>query len=95
MSEKARISLTLNTDPYRQTVCCAKCDHELIGVDSSNHWKDVVPVSLSRATEIPGWSQSIHEDLELRQFSCPSCSALLDSEVALSEDPFLYDVVRV
>lgn len=95
MNEKIRISLTLNKNLNRNTLCCSKCDHDLVEADSTSHWKDKVPVSLSKANEVPGWSQSIHDDLELRQFSCPSCSALLDSEVALSEDPFLYDVVRV
>lgn len=95
MSETIRISLTLNKNFQRNTVCCAKCNHDLVEADAGLHWKDTVPVAISQADEIPGWSQSIHDDLELRQFSCPACSALLDSEVALSNDPYLYDVVRV
>lgn len=95
MSEKIRISLTLNKNLHRNTVCCAKCDQDLVEASRHSHWKDAVPVAISPADEIPGWSQSTHDDLELRQFSCPACSTLLDSEVALSGDPFLYDVVRV
>jgi acetone carboxylase gamma subunit len=34
-------------------------------------------------------------DLMLREFSCPRCHALLDSETALKGDPFLNDVVFV
>jgi acetone carboxylase gamma subunit len=31
----------------------------------------------------------------LRQFCCPACGALLDTETALPGDPFLDDVVVV
>jgi acetone carboxylase gamma subunit len=31
----------------------------------------------------------------LRRFSCPRCGYLLDTEVALPEDPFLEDVVAL
>ena len=95
MSEKIRVSLTLTQNTQQKTVCCAKCGQSLTTPNSAEYWKDKVPVTLSKAAEIPGWSESIHEKLELRQFSCPACSALLDSEVALPEDPFLYDVVHV
>jgi acetone carboxylase gamma subunit len=30
----------------------------------------------------------------LRQFGCPGCGALLDSEMALPGEPFLDDIVR-
>ncbi len=33
------------------------------------------------------------DDLLLREFMCPGCGALLDSEVALPGDPFLKDRV--
>ena len=29
----------------------------------------------------------------LREFSCPQCATLLDTETALPEDPFLNDVL--
>ena len=33
------------------------------------------------------------ERVVLRRFACPGCGALLDSETALPEDPFLNDVL--
>ena len=33
------------------------------------------------------------ERVVLRRFACPACGALLDSETALPEDPFLDDVL--
>jgi acetone carboxylase gamma subunit len=33
-------------------------------------------------------------DAMLRQFGCPACGALLDSEMALPGEPFLDDIVR-
>jgi acetone carboxylase gamma subunit len=29
----------------------------------------------------------------LRRFSCPDCGALLDTEIALADDPFLDDIL--
>ena len=49
-------------------------------------------------TEIPmrgaaGVPYSGGERVVLRRFACPGCGALLDSETALPEDPFLDDVL--
>jgi len=35
------------------------------------------------------------EHVVLRQFYCPGCGALLDSETAMTGDPFLNDVIKV
>jgi hypothetical protein len=34
------------------------------------------------------------EGIVLRQFHCPSCATLLDTEVTLAQDPPLYDEIR-
>jgi acetone carboxylase gamma subunit len=44
--------------------------------------------------DIPGSTSSTHPDVEIRHFSCPACGALLDSETALPEDPFLDDILN-
>lgn len=73
-------------------ICCAECGHVLTAGGSS-HWKDHAALKTERVADLPGWSASVHPDLVLRQFACNACGHLLDSEIALGEDPFLYDVV--
>ncbi len=92
MKEAIRISATLTRGANTDDLCCAKCSQPL-PVEAGQHWKDAVPSSRTPVASLPGWSTSIHPELELRQFYCPSCAGLLDTEVALPEDPFLYDVV--
>ncbi len=90
-----RISPTLvrrETD-HGGSVCCAECGHELAPAGSSSHWKDHAVLKSEPVAELPGWSASVHPELVLRQFVCNGCGQLLDSEIALGEDPFLYDVV--
>lgn len=90
-----RISPTLNMQDNagQKSVCCSGCGTAL--ADAQAHWKDHVPVKRTKVAGLTGWSGSVHPDLELREFSCPSCGQLLDSETALSTDPYLYDVVHV
>lgn len=94
MKKAIRISATLARSADTDDLCCAQCGQAL-ELEAGQHWKDAVPSSRTPVASLPGWSTSIHPDLELRQFFCPSCAGLLDTEVALPEDPFLYDVVQV
>jgi len=71
--------------------CCAKCSAS-IG-PAGQPWKHLTAVSVTKVAEIPGSTSSTHQSVEIRHFSCPKCLALLDSETALPEDPFLDDVV--
>lgn len=75
------------------SICCAECGHALTSPGDTTHWKDQAALKTDPVSELPGWSSSVHPDLELRQFVCHGCGHLLDSEVSLREDPFLYDVV--
>lgn len=77
------------------SICCAQCNHPITSSEASSHWKDEVLLKTTPVSELPGWSQSVHPDLVLRQFVCNECGHLLDSEISLHEDPFLYDVVEV
>lgn len=74
-------------------ICCAACGHVLTPSDSAEHWKDNAALQTASVAQLPGWSPAVHPDLVLRQFTCNSCGHLLDSEIALKEDPFLYDSV--
>lgn len=91
-----RISPTLNLDDRggESCVCCAECGHALVQSGDEKHWKDDVPMKVTAVSSLPGWSESVHSDLQLREFSCPECGHLLDSETGLPEDPYLYDVVH-
>ena len=91
MKTMQKISPTIGRDRDSGQLCCVKCGNAL--GEGKAHWKDEVPVSRAQASSLPGWSDSVHEQLEVRHFSCPSCAALLDTEVGLPEDPFLYDEV--
>lgn len=90
-----RISPTLIRRETEQgfSVCCAECSHPITAAGDSSHWKDSAVLKTEPVSELPGWSSSVHPDLVLRQFVCKGCGHLLDSEISLREDPFLYDVV--
>jgi len=72
--------------------CCAKCSAK-IG-PSGQPWKHLAAISITKVADIPGSTSSTHMNVEIRHFSCRKCLALLDSETALPEDPFLDDVLR-
>ena len=55
-------------------------------------WKSQARLSVTKVREIPGSTASTYADVVIRHFSCPDCAALLDSETALPEDPFLDDI---
>lgn len=78
-----------------QQIRCVVCGERLSTIGADPHWKHRARLTERRYRELPGWSASVHPDLLLRQFSCPGCGHLLDSETALPEDPFLYDIVAV
>lgn len=90
-----RISPTLvrKQTNHGSHVCCAECGHALVPAGSTSHWKDHAALTTRAVAELPGWSASVHPDLVLRQFACNGCGHLLDSEIALSKDAFLYDTV--
>lgn len=88
-----RISPTLvMNDETGGQICCGACGHVLAS-GKHEHWKDRAALVAQPAAAISGWPSSVHQDLVLRQFTCPGCGHLLDSETALPEDPFLYDVL--
>jgi acetone carboxylase gamma subunit len=72
-------------------VCCASCLHALAPVGQS--WKKAAAVSNVPAAKLPGAGSNVEPRAVLRRFSCPRCGHLLDTEVALPDDPFLEDVV--
>ncbi|MBF6567615.1 MAG: hydantoinase B/oxoprolinase family protein [Candidatus Binataceae bacterium] len=72
-------------------VQCTWCGHELSR--AGEQWKDK---AIARALPISaaGDFRDAAPGLIMRQFYCPRCATLLDTEVVLESDPPLYDDVR-
>ncbi len=81
-------SLHLNRRTGGVQVTCAACDKDLAPADAS--WKQAAALTEQPANNLPGPYHS-GQGLLLRQFSCPHCGALLDTELALTGEPFLED----
>jgi acetone carboxylase gamma subunit len=86
---RKRISETLFTEARR--ICCASCAREIAPAGKS--WKASASLSTVPVKDLPGSGGNVDPRLLLRRFSCPQCGRLLDTEIALPEDPFLDDVV--
>jgi acetone carboxylase gamma subunit len=72
-------------------ICCLGCGHGLSKTGTS--WKTHATMTSVPFHTLPGASAGLHAGVLLRQFGCPKCWRLLDSETALPEDPFLEDIV--
>jgi acetone carboxylase gamma subunit len=86
---RKRVSESLFTEGGQ--VCCAACAHALAPIGCS--WKKVAALSTVAVATLPGAGTNMEPRVVLRRFSCPRCGYLLDTELALPEDPFLEDVV--
>jgi acetone carboxylase gamma subunit len=87
----SRISPTLVANKGK--ICCAQCRHPLSNTGTS--WKKGAAISAIPFHGLPGASAGLHSGVVLRQFSCPKCLRLLDTETALPDDPFLEDIVAI
>lgn len=85
-----RLSNTLSIEPRagQSRVVCAACNHDLAAADAS--WKQQAVLHEQAANDLPGPYRT-GRGLLLRQFACPGCGALLDTELALPGEPFLED----
>jgi acetone carboxylase gamma subunit len=88
---RTRISGSLYADGSH--ICCASCTQTLATTDES--WKVKAALSVLPVSELPGAGRNVESRVVLRRFSCPYCGRLLDTEVALWEDLYLEDVVKV
>jgi acetone carboxylase gamma subunit len=84
-----RISMTL--DRRDAQICCRSCKAPIAAATES--WKARAVLNVVAVARLPGAGLGVDQDVVIRQFSCPACGALLDSETALPGDPFLEDVV--
>lgn len=74
-------------------VCCGQCSHPLAPVGES--WKARARLTTVPVRGLPGTASAVEEKVVLRRFACPNCGALLDTETAMPDDPFLEDRVQV
>lgn len=91
-----RIHEYLELDVDSRTISCSECGEELC--DASQNYKEhsvlyarlideADPAFLPATEVLPGASE-----IELRQFCCPNCAKLLDTEVAPEDAEILHDV---
>jgi acetone carboxylase gamma subunit len=85
----ARLSMTLERHDGR--TCCRSCKTPIAAVTES--WKARAALNIMGVAHLPGAGLGVDREVVIRQFSCPACGTLLDSETALPGDPFLEDVV--
>jgi len=88
---RRRISRTLASESGR--ILCVACSAP-IGVDGQP-WKANAALTQIPVHAMPGAPLAPQPEVVLRKFCCPSCGALLDTETAMPEDPFLDDVLDV
>lgn len=72
-------------------IACRACERPLVA--AGQPWKPNAHVREIPMQGAGGSAYASAEHVVLRQFCCPGCGALLDSETAMSDDPFLNDVV--
>ncbi len=73
---------------------CSRCgeDH----CDAGENYKLWVLQDRAPVTDVPGVGDpapyELAETLELRRYYCPGCAVQIDTEVALPQDPPLWDI---
>ena len=72
-----------------QVVRCTKCKQVL--AKSSENWKNNAAFLESPLTKIG--SSRVSDKFVIREFICPKCATVLDTEIALRSDPPLEDNV--
>lgn len=90
-----RLSATLEArlvegEPH---VVCVACPTPLGPTQSP--WKPAAVLSEMPMKGVGGEAYSVGDQVLLRRFHCPGCGALLDTETALPDDPFLNDEVEI
>jgi N-methylhydantoinase B len=78
-------------DGATRYVACGAC--EAVLAEMGPDWKGETAVS-GRPVSEAGLYRDCPDDLRLREFCCPACGRLLDTEMAFADDPHLEQVVR-
>ena len=73
-------------------VACSGCGTAL--APAGTPWKRHAVLREASMNGVGGSAYTGAPEAILRQFSCPSCGTLLDTEMALPGEPFLDDIVH-
>lgn len=76
-----------------RAISCRACGGALCPPERP--WKEHAHLDERALRELGGPYAGASAALRMRRFHCPSCAALLDSEVALEGEPFLTDRVEI
>ena len=82
-------SLVVHETGNEKFISCRKCNYALS--PAGTPWKAHASLNENPIKELCK-PYTAAEKVMLRMFACPGCGALLDTEIALSEDPFLDDI---
>jgi acetone carboxylase gamma subunit len=93
MSRSISINLVVRPGDKGDVIACRGCGHALAPPGAP--WKRHAAMRELSMNGAGGAAYTGAPESLLRQFSCPGCGALLDSEMALPGEPFLDDLVRV
>lgn len=84
-------TLEIRNTASGERICCRDCGLHLAA--SGTAWKPASIVHELPTDEFCHKADSNMAATILRLFICPGCGALLDSETALPNEPFLEDIV--
>jgi acetone carboxylase gamma subunit len=73
-------------------ICCCNCGYAL--ASPGNSWKESASISEVPTDQVSCVIDETSAGTILRLFSCRKCGALLDTETAVPDDPYLEDAVE-
>ncbi|MBL8665189.1 MAG: hypothetical protein JNM29_20310 [Candidatus Odyssella sp.] len=92
MSRPIAANLEIRSTGKGDHIACRSCGHAL--APAGQPWKRQAILRELSMNGAGGKAYTGAREAILRQFGCPGCGALLDSEMALPGEPFLDDIVR-
>jgi acetone carboxylase gamma subunit len=92
MSRPIAANLEIRATAEGERIACRGCGHGL--APAGQPWKRHAVLREIPMHGAGGKAYTGAREAMLRQFGCPNCGALLDSEMALPGEPFLDDIVR-
>ncbi len=74
-------------------ICCVACERPV--APAAGSWKQAAALTVVPVASLPGAGLGVDSRIGLRRFACKGCGSLLETEVALPEDPFLEDRIAI
>ena len=92
MTRMVSTHLEIRATPNGDRIACRACGHAL--GPAGEGWKRHAILHARSMNGVGGKAYSGAPEAMLRTFCCPGCGKLLDTEMALPDEPFLNDIVR-